>query len=256
MLARALRGVEKGFYVDVGAWDPIVDSVTAYFYNRGWRGVNIEPAPFYAQALARQRPGDVNLPVAIGAGSGETELFVMEGSGCSTSDPAIAELPALARFPKSRIRVETWTLTQVFERYAPAETHFLKVDCEGAETAVFAGFDLQRFRPWIIVVEATRPLSQIPSHQNWEPLLLGSAYHFAYFDGLNRFYVADEHSELDAALATPPNVWDEIELARHARAIAKLQARIAGLEAQLNAGARSRRNEQSEEGDKPGHEEG
>ena len=32
MLARALRGVEKGFYIDVGAQDPVNDSVTKSLY--------------------------------------------------------------------------------------------------------------------------------------------------------------------------------------------------------------------------------
>jgi hypothetical protein len=36
---------EVGFYVDVGAYDPDDDSVTRLFYDRGWRGINIEPQP-------------------------------------------------------------------------------------------------------------------------------------------------------------------------------------------------------------------
>lgn len=43
MLHRALKGVEKGFYIDVGANDPVQYSVTKAFYERGWRGINIEP---------------------------------------------------------------------------------------------------------------------------------------------------------------------------------------------------------------------
>jgi hypothetical protein len=44
MLWRALKGLKKGFYIDVGAHDPEVDSVTKAFYDRGWCGINIEPA--------------------------------------------------------------------------------------------------------------------------------------------------------------------------------------------------------------------
>jgi hypothetical protein len=42
MLERALAEIENGFYVDVGAWHPDLDSVTRHFFGRGWRGVNIE----------------------------------------------------------------------------------------------------------------------------------------------------------------------------------------------------------------------
>jgi len=36
LLYRALKGVGKGFYIDVGANDPEEDSVTKAFYDRGW----------------------------------------------------------------------------------------------------------------------------------------------------------------------------------------------------------------------------
>ncbi len=56
MLWRALQEVEGGFYLDVGAQDPVIDSVTRAFYDRGWCGVNLEPAPAYHAALAAARP--------------------------------------------------------------------------------------------------------------------------------------------------------------------------------------------------------
>lgn len=43
MLWRALGHIEKGFYVDVGAGDPKLESVTKLFYDMGWNGINIEP---------------------------------------------------------------------------------------------------------------------------------------------------------------------------------------------------------------------
>src|SRR5258708_9376318 len=95
MLARALASVKHGFYVDVGAWDPILDSVTAHFSEKGWRGINIEPAPKYADALRVARPQDVNLEVAVGSTPGKTELYIFEGSGCSTSEKRMLEHPTL-----------------------------------------------------------------------------------------------------------------------------------------------------------------
>ena len=37
-LAALLHEKEKGFYVDVGANHEEIDSVTKYFYERGWSG--------------------------------------------------------------------------------------------------------------------------------------------------------------------------------------------------------------------------
>ena len=72
------------------------------------------------------------------------------------------------------------------------------------ETAVLKGLDLARHRPWIVLLEATLPNTQTVSHEAWEPLLTAHGYHFAYFDGLNRFYVAGEHAALAEASVLPP----------------------------------------------------
>ena len=77
VLARALRPDDRGgFWVDVGAGDPVVDSVTAAFAERGWRGVNVEPLPFEHERLCAARPADTNLRVALGATAGLGKLFV------------------------------------------------------------------------------------------------------------------------------------------------------------------------------------
>lgn len=55
MLWRALKSVQNGFYVDVGANDPVLDSVTKLFYDRGWSGINIEPLSCHYDALMLQR---------------------------------------------------------------------------------------------------------------------------------------------------------------------------------------------------------
>jgi len=77
VLARALRPDEReGFWVDVGAGDPVLDSVTAAFAERGWRGVNVEPLPREHERLCAARPADTNLRVALGATAGQGRLFV------------------------------------------------------------------------------------------------------------------------------------------------------------------------------------
>ena len=41
----------------------------------------------------------------------------------------------------------------------------------------------------------------IPAWEAWEPLLTAQGYRFALFDGLNRYYVAEEHAALSERLA-------------------------------------------------------
>src|SRR5579863_744930 len=64
LLGRAFGWQTDGFYIDVGANHPVNDSVTKAFYDRGWRGINIEPGRVF-EKLAAMRPRDVNLPIAL-----------------------------------------------------------------------------------------------------------------------------------------------------------------------------------------------
>ncbi|RYF52976.1 MAG: hypothetical protein EOO27_27335, partial [Comamonadaceae bacterium] len=144
-----------------------------------------------------------------------------------------------------RTQVDVETLDAVWDREVPPDqpVHFLKVDVEGFEVHVLRGNDWSRHRPWIVVVEATLPNSQAESFSEWESCLTGARYEFAYADGLNRYYVAQECSELKAAFRYPPNVFDNfvvaplasavLDLERSGLALATANDRIAQLESSL-----------------------
>ncbi|WEN14950.1 FkbM family methyltransferase [Rhodanobacter sp. AS-Z3] len=208
MVARALRGIRHGFYIDVGAQDPVDDSVTKAFYEMGWRGINIEPVTHWFQRLVVDRPHDINLQLAVSDRPGRLHLFEVIDSGLSTTDPEFARRHVQAGHQIRESDVECVTLDNICKTCRVTEVHFLKIDCEGGEAATLRGFSLEELRPWIILLEATEPNSQKPAYMEWEPLLTGRGYHFVYEDGLNRFYVADEHVELDEAFSYPPNVFD------------------------------------------------
>jgi uncharacterized coiled-coil protein SlyX len=59
------------------------------------------------------------------------------------------------------------------------------------------------------VVEATEPYSEREVFAEWEDLLLRHSYRFIYFDGLNRFYAAEEHADLARHFSRPPNLFDQ-----------------------------------------------
>ncbi|MGI4976861.1 MAG: FkbM family methyltransferase [Janthinobacterium lividum] len=211
MLMRALGNIAGGFYIDVGAADPTILSVTRAFYERGWHGVNIEPTEDRHRLLNEARPRDVNLSQPVSDRMAEEMFHVCEQyPDLSTlhEDVAAATCSGGLRI-QSRI-VQTTTLAEVCRRFAPLVIHFLKIDVEGAEESVLRGADFQRYRPWIVVVEATRPGTQIPAYVSWEPVLLDNQYRFVWFDGLNRFYLAGEKFDsLRHHFDTPLNVFDQ-----------------------------------------------
>jgi FkbM family methyltransferase len=209
LLGRLFANRSDGFYIDVGAFHPVFHSVTKSFYDRGWRGINIEPIPTMFEVLARDRVRDVNLPVGLSNREG-TLLFheVPRVAGFSTFSTERAEDLRREGYALIEHSIPVTTLARVCEQHAAPTIDFLKIDVEGHEREVLEGADWGRFRPRVVLVEATRPDTSIPSHDDWEALLLAADYLFAFFDGLNRYYLRVEDRELLPLLSVPVNVLD------------------------------------------------
>ena len=215
-LWRVFGDIEDGFYVDVGAADPSSGSVTRLFYDRGWSGINVEPSPAF-DALSAGRGRDVNLRVMVGESEGSSQFFLTYPDlGMSTVDPATHALVSERIERVEEITVPQRRLDSILREHAAGRTiHFLKVDVEGAEREVLASSDWNVFRPIVVVVEAVAPWSTKPTHEAWEPLLLGAEYALAAFDGINRFYVDRGRSDLIPALSYPISALDQFIPASH-----------------------------------------
>ena len=212
MLLRALKNVQSGFYIDVGAQHPRIDSVSRAFYDRGWRGIHVEPVPVYAALLRADRPDETVIQAMLGKQSGEAPFYVIRETGLSTTIQSIADEHARNGFQIDHTKVQQSTLAAVFKMAEGREIHWLKIDVEGSEPEVLRGWLRNRARPWIVVVESTLPLSGVPFYQAWEHYLLRRGYGFVYFDGLNRFYVHQNHADLTAAFSHGACVFDDFAL--------------------------------------------
>ena len=233
VLARLFNAQKEGFYVDVGAGHPVNDSVTKYFYDRGWTGLNIEPMQQMYELLCADRPRDINVHAAVSDRNQDVTLFeAPEGNlGGSTIEPAVAVEQEKATGETFTPRpVEAITLTALFDRHGVEAIDFLKIDAEGHEAAIILSTDWSVIRPRVLVVEAVEPVAGDPSHGRWEHALLAAGYVCTLFDGLNRFYAQAEDEEALAALSTPANAFDEIEPWRWVSQLEGAKAHIANLE--------------------------
>jgi FkbM family methyltransferase len=237
VLLRRLFGTDRpGFYIDVGAAHPVYDSVTKFFSLHGWHGINVEPLPEMYELLRRDRPADVNLNVALSR-TGSTFCFyeVPSCNGWSTLSVALAEKLRASGVTVVERTLAARTLADICAEHVRQEIDFLKIDVEEHETEVIAGADWHRWRPRVVLVEATEQNGPTPNHHDWEPILLGADYLFATFDGLNRYYVRAEDRELLPLLQVPPNVFDDYIPIRHVERVTELENQLRATQEHLSA---------------------
>jgi FkbM family methyltransferase len=245
MLRRVFRDRKDGFYIDIGAMDPVVESVTKFFYDEGWSGINIEPNEWFHRRLMQERPRDINLNLAVGERGEVRPLHVFQQYGISTFEQSNRDHFVNLGYEAKQQTATITTLGEVCRDYVKRQVDFLKVDCEGWEEFALKGGDWDRFRPIVVIVEATAPGTTTPSWSQWEPFLIETAhYEMVYFDGLNRFYLRREYQDLRSHFEVPPNIFDEFQVYATVKAEQAAQAlqqerdsiaaRLAQLEEKLN----------------------
>lgn len=153
-----LLGYERtnGVYVDVGCFQPIVFSNTYIFYQRGWKGLAIDPNPQFRQAWRRYRPRDTFLNLGISKNRGRMAYVndlkyppmnkVLLANEVAGLDPARYEVSSCEVAPLAEV------LSQYLEG---SEIDLMSVDCEGMDLEVLETNDWDRYRPRVLAVEDT-----------------------------------------------------------------------------------------------------
>ena len=148
--------IEEGFFVDVGAHSPVLASNTYWFYERGWRGINVDVLPEAKAAFDRMRPEDMNLQLAV---SDEEKEMVFYSWGpksvYNTLDPDTAAARTEQLGAPDEIRVQTSRLETILDEHLPAgrKVDLLSVDTEGHDLQVLRSNNWEKCRPEVVVVE-------------------------------------------------------------------------------------------------------
>ena len=151
-LWRAFQDVTNGRYLDIGTQHPDRDSVSRLFYDRGWRGVHVEPTPFYAAAMRNARPDEHVIEAAVSSSLVPLAFFEFPDTGLSTGVPEIAKRHEKAGFNLREIVVPTVTLSGLFDFMGKDPIHWLKIDVEGMEADVLASWGDHPSRPLALVI--------------------------------------------------------------------------------------------------------
>jgi len=191
VLYKLLSSVARGYYVDIGCGNPIYDNVGKFFYDKGWRGINVDALEHMLGNYAKERPDDITLNLGISDRKGKLTFFVH--GGISTFD--IDTKTRMGHVNWEIRTVDVITLTDLLDLYAAnvEDIHFLKLDVEHHEKHVIAGMDFTKYRPWVISIESTLPCTKIPSWHEWEAVLFANGYKFFLMHDVMRYYIAHEH---------------------------------------------------------------
>jgi FkbM family methyltransferase len=199
----------SGTYVDVGGGHPIADNVTFYFYLKGWRGLIVEPQEDLAKLYASIRPRDHTVSTLAGRTDGEIDFHIVDGlHGLSSANRINAESAAQYGAKFKTVKRPVRRLSRLIDDAKLTAVDVLKIDVEGAEADVLAGLDLTRHEPRVVLVEAVNPHTNGDEWKAWEPLLTNAGYKFAFFDNLNRYYVAPGCNDLLARFPESPVPWE------------------------------------------------
>jgi len=188
---------QRGIYIDIGAGEPVQCSNTWAFYERGWRGLLIEPLPEHILQLVRYRPGDAVFPVAASNRTGAVP-FYSDGtvSSCLQGWSKTA--------PKSPMAVECMAIAEIldmpdFQCYRN-ECSLCSIDVEGHESAVLSNLPWDQFSPEVFCVEyrkyETDRLGDDISAE-WEPILIENGYRLHATTALNKIYVLGAQGTVD-----------------------------------------------------------
>ena len=192
ILASILCHITKGFYVDIGANNPFIQSNTHYFYKQGWQGINIDALPGGMMKFHEVRRRDINLEIAISDKEETLQYYMFSSSFFNTfSSEAALKSKKVSNFIGTK-NIQTNKLIDIFQKYIVSEIDFMSVDVEEKELQVLQSNDWSKYRPKIIVLEYSA--IGLPSIKNTPVynMMISSGYSLFCNTSTNVFYLENE----------------------------------------------------------------
>ncbi|MDR1930757.1 MAG: FkbM family methyltransferase [Treponema sp.] len=147
----------KGFYVDIGAYHPLIYSNTQWFYEKGWNGINIDARPGSMKIFNKIRKRDINLEIGISEKSAESEYYSFKYSDDMNSFNEALSKERMNRGDeiKEIIKIKVFSINEILEKYLPKcqRIDFITIDIEGHEFQIIKTLDFKKYSPRFFLVE-------------------------------------------------------------------------------------------------------
>lgn len=149
----------KGVCIEVGAADGKMGSNTLMFEEKGWMTLCIEPNPELFKQMSKIRKLTENYAISDKEGELYFTVFDIPGSNYSAVSSLIVDDRLLKQHEnliksKTEIKVRVSTLDKVLSLHPQIEViDFISIDTEGTELDVLRGFDIERWKPKLMIIE-------------------------------------------------------------------------------------------------------
>lgn len=151
-------------FLDVGAFDGIGLSNTRLLFEQGWRGICVEPVLKNYQKLEELYSNTNVITVRAAAADFEGEMSMNVATipwakdwGSDVSSPSDEALKQWPDYVWEKETVPANTVNKILEQNKVDHVDFVSIDVEGQEKVVLSGFNLQKYRPHLLVIEYSLP---------------------------------------------------------------------------------------------------
>ncbi len=151
-------GIRHPAYLDIGTNHPVIGNNTYFFYQRGSRGVCVEPDPVLFELIKNKRRNDICVNVGIGLNEvTEADFYIFPESGWNTFSKEEAEYRKANGHPYQKvIRMPLKNINNIIQDHFKKNPDFISIDVEGLDFDIVKSLNYELYAPKVLVIETIR----------------------------------------------------------------------------------------------------
>lgn len=164
-----------GVFIDIGCHHPFLNNNTYRLYKRGWVGINIDLDFNTIDLFNFFRKKDLNIQAAVSDKEEERNLFFFHNR--SAVNTLSIESGSNAKEIK---KINTKSLNSIIENsiFKNKKINLISIDVEGFEMNVLNGFDINKYKPDLVILEFIDVKIKEYYFQNIDNVLNSNIYRF------------------------------------------------------------------------------
>lgn len=182
-------------YIDIGSNYPNGSNNTFYYYQKGSRGVLIEPNERLCELSRKVRPGDIVINAGVKFDNqSEATYFSFEDTGINTFDENRAkEMQEKGHKLLDKKTIKLVSINEVFDKhFKDGKVDFMSLDAESVDLLILKSIDFKKYRPKVICVEAEKTSLKYGTPNEMVSFMESNNYIIMADTSINYIFLAQE----------------------------------------------------------------